>query len=301
MAIDESLVSVVISAYNHEKFVAECISSIISQTYKNIELLIIDDGSKDNTYKEILKLKFACENRFENFYYATQKNQGFAKTLNKLIDQAKGAYIYIIASDDVAKPKAIESLYSFLSKHPDYVEVVGDDEFINNSSEVIGLDKDGKPQKLELSYYKTLGDLVRINKTCNEHPNFGEYCDLLRRNYIPNGYLIRRSSLLQCGKYDPNILLEDWYIHLQLAKLGKIKYLENTLFSYRVHEHNTISSSSLQKKMPLIVFQVYCHERKYCVKHGLNDFWTVRYKKIKNKLTLKAILKLKLQLFIQKF
>lgn len=111
------LVSVTISAYNHERYIEECIRSIIAQTYENIELLVIDDGSTDRTFEILQSLKPECEKRFVRVVFETQKNQGTKITGNKLIDMARGKYIFTIASDDVAKPHAIETLCTFLMKN----------------------------------------------------------------------------------------------------------------------------------------------------------------------------------------
>ena len=62
--MENPLVSVIIPVYNHEKYVQETIKSIINQTYKNIELLMLDDGSKDNSFAKTLELKEECEKRF---------------------------------------------------------------------------------------------------------------------------------------------------------------------------------------------------------------------------------------------
>ena len=113
------LISVVIPAYNHEKYVQECIESVIAQTYKNVELIVIDDGSKDNTWNKICELKEKCEKRFVNVIFETQKNQGTCITLNKLIDYSKGDFVAIIASDDKYLPNAIELLYNYLAEHSD--------------------------------------------------------------------------------------------------------------------------------------------------------------------------------------
>ena len=111
------LVSVIIPAYNHEKYVQETVKSIINQTYKNIELIIIDDGSTDNTWQKIQEIKEECEKRFKRVFFETKKNEGTCKTLTKLISLTQGEFVYLIASDDRAKPKAIEKEVAFLKKN----------------------------------------------------------------------------------------------------------------------------------------------------------------------------------------
>src|SRR5574344_1018426 len=128
------LVSVVIPAYNHEKYVKEAIYSIINQTYEKIELIIVDDGSKDSTWEKINELKEDCLKRFRNVIFESQENKGSCDTLNHLLDLAKGEYIYLIASDDIAKPNAIEKEVEFLINNADYALCVGDNEIIDSDN-----------------------------------------------------------------------------------------------------------------------------------------------------------------------
>ena len=70
------LVSVLIPAYNHEKYVQDAIKSIMEQTYQNIELIVIDDGSKDSTWQKIQDMKSECEKRFTRVHFETKQNEG---------------------------------------------------------------------------------------------------------------------------------------------------------------------------------------------------------------------------------
>ena len=131
--MESPLVSVIIPVYNHEKYVQETIKSIINQTYKNIELLMLDDGSKDNSFAKTLELKEECEKRFVRVVMETKENEGTKATTNKLFELASGKYVYLIASDDLAKPNAIQKELEFLENNPDYVLAVGDDEVIDKN------------------------------------------------------------------------------------------------------------------------------------------------------------------------
>lgn len=269
----DDLISVIIPAYNHEKYIEECIRSIMAQTYQNIELLVIDDGSKDGTFEILKALKPECEKRFVRVVFETQENQGTCITLNRLLDKTNGEYVYSLASDDMAKPQAIETLHTFLSENPDYVLAVGDDEIINANSERVywGINREILPQSEAV--YKTVGDNLQINEPDNKHPDFGNYADLLKGNYLPNGFLVRRSAYFGAGKYNPDILLEDWYMNLQLSKQGKFKYIREILFSYRWHSNNTMQSSEFKNRSLEIYRQMYEHEKEYCFTHGYKKEW----------------------------
>lgn len=269
----DDLISVIISAYNHEKYIEECIRSIMAQTYQNIELLIIDDGSKDGTFAKMQELKPECKKRFVRVVMETQENQGTRINLNRLVDLSEGKYLLLMASDDALKPLCVEKLHAFLSENPDYVLAVGDDEIINGDSERVYWEKNREIVPEREALYKTVGDELHINEPDNKHPDFGSYADLLKGNYIPNGFLCLRQTIIEAGKYNPKVLLEDWYMNLQLSKRGKFKYIPEILYSYRWHGNNTISSPEFQKKTLEIYRQIYEHEKEYCFAYGYKRYW----------------------------
>ncbi len=272
MSIDD-LISVTIPAYNHEKYIEECVRSIMTQTYRNIELLVIDDGSKDKTFEILQSLRPECEKRFVRFVLETQENRGVYYTGNKLFRMAQGKYIYTIASDDVSKPDAIKRLHAFLEENPDYVLAVGDNEIINGDSKRVYWGKERQLVPENEALYKTFGENMHLNEPNNEHPNFGSYEDLLKGNYIPNGYLYSRLAMAEAEAPIEGILLEDWFMHIRLCKKGKYKYIPEILFSYRWHGNNTVSSPEYKAKALEIHRQIYLHEKEYCFAHGYKKQW----------------------------
>ena len=142
--MSNNLVSVIIPSYNHENYVQDTLKSVIAQTYQNIELIVVDDGSKDSTWQKIQEMRGICEKRFSRIHFETKANEGTCKTLNRLLDLAKGEYVYPLASDDQVKPHAIEKELNFLKDNPDYALAVGDDEFINSQGVRIFLTRDNQ-------------------------------------------------------------------------------------------------------------------------------------------------------------
>ena len=131
----QDLISIIIPSFNHEKFIPSTIKSIINQTFKTLELIIIDDNSTDNTQNAVLSLENECKKRFANFeFIKKEQNRGINNSLNTGIDLAKGEFVYIIASDDIAKPEAIETLYSFIKDKADYALITGDGELIDENN-----------------------------------------------------------------------------------------------------------------------------------------------------------------------
>lgn len=241
---NDSLVSVIVPAYNHERFVQKTIRSIIGQTYSNIELIIVDDGSKDATWNKINELKTECKKRFVRVCFEKQKNQGTCLTLNKLIEKACGEYIYIIASDDISKPMAIANLIENI-KNKNAIVAVGDNEIVDDNGVRIGWDIQRNNCKLEYSIYKTFGEFLKLKE---KKQFFGTYEQLLKANHIPNGCLIKKDALLKIPKFTPQAPLEDYFMHLQLSKIGTYCLVDEVLFSYRWHENNTIKQTEKMKK-----------------------------------------------------
>lgn len=247
--MEKNLVSVLIPAYNHENYVQETLKSIINQTYENIELIIIDDGSKDNTWNKIQEMEQECQKRFKRVYIETKQNEGRQKTQNKLLKLAKGEYIYLIASDDLAKPQAIEKYVNFLSKNKDYTLCVGNDEIIDFEGKVCYWDKDRNIEyDRKKAKYLTFVDFSKKKNPYFNNKKFGSYKTLVIGNYIPNGFLIRKNIFENIGYYTPNAPLDDWWLMMQIAKYSKMKYINEILFSYRWHGSNTVKQIEYMHK-----------------------------------------------------
>lgn len=241
---NNTLISVLIPSYNHENFVQDTIKSIINQTYKNIELIVVDDGSKDNTWAKIQEMESECKDRFVNVHIETKQNEGTCKTFNRLLNLSNGEYVYIIASDDLAKPEAIEKEFNFLNKNPNYALCVGNNEYINSEGKRIYQKQDLQyTTNIEDAAFYTFADLYQLNKQLDfKSSKFGEYDTLYLGNYIPNGYLIRKSIFEKTGLFTPEAPLEDYYLMLQISKYAKMKYIDEILFSYRQHSTNTVNN-----------------------------------------------------------
>lgn len=247
---DFPLVSVLIPAYNHENYIQETIESIINQTYPNIELIILDDGSKDKTWEKITELKPKCENRFVKIHFETKQNEGTCITLNKLLKLSSGEFVYIIASDDLAKPQAIEKEVKFLQDNTDYALAVGDNEYVDSMGKQIFRTQKAFTSNIKNAKYKTVKEFLSSKlKIDFLSDDFGSYKTLYKENYIPNGYLIRKNIFETIGNFTKNAPLEDFWLMLQISKYKKMQYIDEILFSYRIHDTNTIGNSTRMREL----------------------------------------------------
>lgn len=121
MNCENILISVIIPVYNVEEYIIRCLDSVVSQTYKNIEVLLVDDGSTDRS-GEICD-KYAKEYNFINVYH--QKNGGQSVARNYAIDRAKGEYYIFVDSDDYIESDMIESLINAIIKYKTKIACCG--------------------------------------------------------------------------------------------------------------------------------------------------------------------------------
>lgn len=281
------IISVLIPSYNHSEFIIECVNSVISQTYEPIEVIIVDDGSTDNTISILSTLDVACNSRFITYKVIQNKHLGRALTFNTLVKEASGKYLFFLASDDKLKPNAIEELYHKIILDYNFVLAVGNSEFINNNSEIIGWDAEQNSTSVNNAVYKNYHSFLNsahgIDFSSNE---FGSYKTLLNGNYIPNGYLIK-SSIINNIEFTNEAPLEDYYLMLQLAKQGKFIYTDSILYSYRLHNKNTINKKLYLK---LITYKTLYYEKQLIDKMPQTDMYIRFYSKYTLKLRIKFLL-----------
>lgn len=120
------LVTVFIAAYNAEKYIEQCLISLQKQTYENLEILVVDDGSTDNTYEIVNKF---CENDSRIIIYKNEQNSGLPYTRNKGLTLAKGEYFAILDADDIAIETRIEKQLAYMEEN--LLDVVSTDYIIN--------------------------------------------------------------------------------------------------------------------------------------------------------------------------
>ena len=238
MNLNGPLVSVIVPCYNHEKFVEQAINSVLNQTYENIELIVIDDGSKDNSPLLLQQLS-----EKHHFYFVQQENKGTAITLNKYIEKSKGKYISILASDDVWLLDKIEKQVKHLEQNPKVGANFGNVLSITAKNEI-------------LPFY-----LQRFS-------NYGEYNfkDLLSLSAPLSALtnMLRKDALDKVGLFDKEFLLEDLYMWLKLAHADyTITVLPDLLGFYRVHGNNTSKQNKLMYHEKLKLLNVYKGKKGY--------------------------------------
>lgn len=219
MKVNSPLVSVIIPAYNAEAFINQTLISVLSQTYKNIEVLVVDDGSLDKT-AEILEHFAEKDSRV---IILKQPNAGVAAARNLAIEKSKGEYIAPIDADDIWYPQKIEKqVQCILKTDPTVGLIYAWSTFIDAKDNIVG--------EYCPFHYQTMRSVEGY-----------VYPVMVQLNLIGNGSvpLIRRSCFEKIGFYDSNLRAqnaqgcEDWDIYLRIAEFYQFRVVPEFLIGYR--------------------------------------------------------------------
>ncbi|GIR19848.1 hypothetical protein CM15mP35_01090 [bacterium] len=209
---NKNLISVIMSVYNNQNTVEESINSILNQSYKNIEFLIIDDSSEDNTYKVLAQF----QNHKDIKLFRNTDNLGLTKSLNKLIAYSKGDYIARQDGDDISYKKRLELQHNFLNENKL--------DFCTCSAEDIQTKR-------------------KLRKFTNVLPE--KFTLRFKNPFIHGTLLIRKDSLTDIGGYDEDfIYAQDYKLFVDLVRNGsKFKNINKVLYKL-----NTTNNISVNKK-----------------------------------------------------
>ncbi len=223
--LNTPLVSVLICAYNVEKYIEECINAVINQTYKNLEIIVVNDGSSDST---LPKLHSLSEKDSRIKIINNSKNLGFISSLNIGIEYVSGDYVARTDADDITKPDWIEKILGCLEKEKHIIAM---------GSYIQVLSEQGNGSNLS-NYYED----GQIWKNPTEHKDIFE--QMLFRNPIHNNSMVVRSSVFnQYGlRFDSSYKhTEDYKFWLDVSRLGYLANYPEPLVYYRFHSNQTSS------------------------------------------------------------
>lgn len=229
-------ISVVMPVYNTEKYLAEAIESILNQTFKDFEFIIIDDGSTDKSL-DIIKRYALKDDRIK---IISRMNKGITKSLNEGIAFAQGEYIARMDSDDISLPQRFEKQVKFLDKNKKVVAL---------GTKILFIDYKGRPlidvlfgkkhDKIEQAFLDGKGGAIA-------HPSV----------------MMRKKVLLSTGCYNNFKYAQDFDLFLRLAEVGKLGNLDKVLLKYRFHN--------------LMIGSTKREEQLKCVKKALLDAYQRR-------------------------
>jgi len=228
---DLPLVSVVAVCYNHSAFVSKTLESIINQSYENIQLIIIDDCSEDDSVQQIES--WIDKRNIECQFIANKENLGVCKSLNIALDYVKGEFFQGISCDDTMMPGKLTRQVDLLSRRAEVTMVYGAAQIIDENDQVIEskkvLDNEAKPG-------------------LQDNPNLMKKMMSSSKIIAPT-ILLRMKDLPASPVYDESLLFEDLYLFLKLLDQGKRFYfLDEVLVNYRFLETSLYRSKELKSR-----------------------------------------------------
>lgn len=219
------LVSVIIPVYNGEKTIRETIFSVLNQTYKNIELIVINDGSLDLTLNVIYTIK---DSRLKVFSY---EKSGVSTSRNRGIERASGQFISFLDADDIWTPEKVEKQLKALQANPQASVAYSWVDYIDEN-----------------------GDFFRHGNHITMNGN--AYKKMLIQNILENGSnpLIRRQALINVGNFDPSLkFAEDWDMWLRLASRYDFVTVPDADVLYRM-SFSSVSTNVLEMEKACLKF-----------------------------------------------
>ncbi|CTP86203.1 glycosyltransferase [Xanthomonas graminis] len=231
---DAPLVSVLVPAYNHERFVQRCLDSVLEDPYPNKELVIVDDGSSDATAARIAEWIALHEQRIPVRFWP-RENRGIAATLNHLVAMASGEFLRLGASDDYLLPGGLAAQVAYLRASPGKTAVIGD---------AVVVDADGR-----LLHQSSMRDLHGVDKRL--YLSDAGIRRAVIRHWAVSGAvaLVRRSALQARVAWDEELHIEDWDFFLRLVARDALGFIDVGVCAYRLHGANASRTRHLPRRL----------------------------------------------------
>lgn len=241
----DSLVSIIVPVFNSEKFLKKCLESLSQQTYKNLEIIIIDDGSTDNS-EEIYREMLVTEHRIRTF---KQENRGASAARNNGIAAAKGEYIYTCDSDDYIEKNTIEKLVGIISENnADFVIFNGTTFSAENGRDLGTYNRRGK-------YDPCSGMQMATKLFINDEFKPGSPLAFFRRSFLTENKI----------SFYEGIMSEDELFSFYAYNAAHtVAYLPEQLYHRRIREGSVMTSSIGSSKKFISCYTVFIEMIKYC-------------------------------------
>lgn len=223
------LVSIIIPAYNAEAFIGETIESILAQTYHNIEIIIVDDGSTDRTAEIVQRYDPPIK------YYYQKNSGGCSVPRNHGIIQSTGRFVSFIDADDIMLPDRIESQVDFLNHHSEIGLVFCDyRNFFND-------------EQSPLSHFQTCPRLSSILRNQEEVEIGNARPYLAYENFgIAGSFMLRRELLAYVPGFEPTLKAsEDFHFYYRLSRYTKVGIINKVGMLRRLHSSNMSGNKTL--------------------------------------------------------
>lgn len=232
-------VSIIMASYNYANFITESIDSIIRQTYKDWELIIVDDGSSDNSL-EVINQYVQKHTNIKLFTHNNNKNKGLKETIKLGLENCSGKYIAFLESDDYWQDNYLSNKIDVFTQNPEVklvfnnVNYFGDDKLIT---------------KFKKNYKIRYKEIDEKNLNYLRPEDISHYFMVHNMIATFSVTMIEKTALEECNFESPSDSSFDWWIYTQIAFKYPIYYLNEKLTYWRKHTESLISSFTIEKKI----------------------------------------------------
>lgn len=232
------LVTIVVPSFNHQSYIEDCVKSVCNQFYSPLQVIVIDDGSSDESPEILAKLTANYD-----FELILQKNMGLAVTLNTALALAKGKYFCMMGSDDIMLPNKTTVQLDYMERNHDVAVCGGNVEYI---------DQDGMR-------------LPRHEKKLAERKlNFDELFTDSKPGIVAPTFMFVTSILRELNGFDISSRLEDFPLWLKTTNAGyKMGAVSDVILQYRKHKSNTSKNIRLMTESVLDAYRPYSDHEAY--------------------------------------
>ena len=221
-------VSIITASYNYAKYIGKTIESVINQTFSDWEMLVVDDGSKDNSV-DVINEYVQKDNRVKLLTHYNNENKGLVETLKSGISNAQGEYIVFLESDDYIREDYLEKKLKTFEKYTD----VG---FVYNDIKTFGAE-----QTLKRKLYFWL-----INHHWKTHNYPHDISEMLYlRNYVPtfSCVMLKKELLSNLNWESPDKACIDLWLWAQISQKTKFYYIQDKITFWRLHNDSYLNTS----------------------------------------------------------
>jgi glycosyltransferase involved in cell wall biosynthesis len=235
MGSSEPLISIVVPSFNYERYILECLESVLDQDYENIELVVVDDCSSDNSVSEVERLLSSNEatERLSGrrTVEVNSRNLGAHETINRGIEIATGEIVCILNADDLFGPGRISKMFSELKTRGARFAF----------SKVEYIDATGRPFD---EHEPLVQRLALKQRSIPKYPSVGFACLASNVAVSTGNFMFEKKLFLEAGPFSNLRFCHDWDFLLRCILTTEPIFVENASYMYRIHGNNTFRSLS---------------------------------------------------------
>lgn len=231
-------VTVIIPSFNYRDYIEQALESVFNQTFKNYEVIVVDDGSEDGSY-EFLKTQYAAQGRIKLICHENHRNLGLGKSLELGLSEATGNWVAILECDDIWEPNCLERRVAAVQKSASIL-------FCSNKIRILRMDEASGWLDDYVYRVQSKLSLRQKGKTAS---GFKIGNEIYYENLFPtfSCMFFKKDALKKLNFNSPVISWLDWYLYIQLAKAGDCCFLDEPLTLWRIHKGSQNSKNGVRR------------------------------------------------------